>query len=119
MHLGCCSTFGERKNTLAYGSCFSRFNSESLATSRVHGSRNPARKTFGIPLLILNSYAYIFLILGTFLDGDTTGRLLKTFDEVYLLNNFIYSGKFYQFKTVLPRITVKIIPGRWKPWPLN
>jgi hypothetical protein len=44
MHLGCCSTFGKRKNTLAYGSCIFTL-SESLATSRVHGSRNPARKT--------------------------------------------------------------------------
>jgi hypothetical protein len=31
-----------------------------------------------------------FLILGTFLDGDTTG--IENIYEVYLLNNFIYSG---------------------------
>jgi hypothetical protein len=45
MHLGCCSTFGKRKNTLACGSSIFTL-SESLATSLVHGSRNPARKTF-------------------------------------------------------------------------
>jgi hypothetical protein len=47
MHLGCCSTFGKRKNTLACGSSIFTL-SESLATSLVnlvHGSRNPARKT--------------------------------------------------------------------------
>ena len=41
MHLGCCSTFGKRKNTLACGSSIFTL-SESLATSLVHGSRNPA-----------------------------------------------------------------------------
>jgi hypothetical protein len=44
MHLECCSTFGKRKNTLACGSSIFTL-SESLATSLVHGSRNPARKT--------------------------------------------------------------------------
>jgi hypothetical protein len=44
MHLGCCSTFGNRKNTLVCGSSIFTL-SESLATSLVHGSRNPARKT--------------------------------------------------------------------------
>jgi hypothetical protein len=44
MHLGCCSTFGKRKNTLACGSSIFTL-SESLATSLVHGPRNPARKT--------------------------------------------------------------------------
>jgi hypothetical protein len=44
MHLGCCSTFGKRKNTLACGSSIFTL-SESLATSLVHGSHNPARKT--------------------------------------------------------------------------
>ena len=44
MHLGCCSTFGKRKNTLTCGSSIFTL-SESLATSLVHGSRNPARKT--------------------------------------------------------------------------
>jgi hypothetical protein len=44
MYLGCCSTFGKRKNTLACGSSIFTL-SESLATSLVHGSRNPARKT--------------------------------------------------------------------------
>jgi hypothetical protein len=44
MHLGCRSTFGKRKNTLACGSSIFTL-SESLATSLVHGSRNPARKT--------------------------------------------------------------------------
>jgi hypothetical protein len=47
MHLGCCSTFGKRKNTLVCGSSIFTL-SESLATSLVnlvHGSRNPARKT--------------------------------------------------------------------------
>jgi hypothetical protein len=39
MHLGCCSTFGSSIFTL----------SESLATSLVHGSRNPARKTIRYP----------------------------------------------------------------------
>jgi hypothetical protein len=43
MHLGCCSTFGKRKNTLACGSSIFTL-SENLATSLVHGSRNPARK---------------------------------------------------------------------------
>jgi hypothetical protein len=43
MHLGCCSTFVKRKNTLACGSSIFTL-SESLATSLVHGSRNPARK---------------------------------------------------------------------------
>jgi hypothetical protein len=38
----------------------------------------------------LNSYPYIFLILDTFLDGDATG--IENIYEVYLLNNFIYSG---------------------------
>jgi hypothetical protein len=38
----------------------------------------------------LNSYAYIFLILVTFLDGESTG--IENIYEVYLLNNFIYSG---------------------------
>ena len=51
MHLGC-STFGKRKNTLACGSSIFTL-SESLATSLVHGSRNPARKPFGIPLIPL------------------------------------------------------------------
>jgi hypothetical protein len=46
----CCSTFGKRKNTLACGSNIFTL-SKSLATSLVHGSRNPARKTFGIPLV--------------------------------------------------------------------
>ena len=41
MHLGCCTTFGKRKNT----ETFDKTLSESLATSRVHGSRYPARKT--------------------------------------------------------------------------
>jgi hypothetical protein len=44
MHLGCCSTFGKRKNTLACGSSIFTL-SEYFATSLVHGSRNPARKT--------------------------------------------------------------------------
>ena len=44
MHLGCCSTFGKRKNTVACGSSVFAL-SESLATPPVHGSRNPARKT--------------------------------------------------------------------------
>jgi hypothetical protein len=44
MHLGCCSTFGKRKNTFAFGSSIFTL-SESLATSLVHGSRNHARKT--------------------------------------------------------------------------
>jgi hypothetical protein len=44
MHLECCSTFGKRKSTLACGSSIFTL-SESLATSLVHGSRNPARKT--------------------------------------------------------------------------
>jgi hypothetical protein len=48
MHLGCCSFFGKRKNTrkntLACGSSIFTL-SESLATSLVHGSRIPARKT--------------------------------------------------------------------------
>jgi hypothetical protein len=44
MHLGCCSTFGKRKNTLACGSSIFKL-SKSLKTSLVHGSRNPARKT--------------------------------------------------------------------------
>jgi hypothetical protein len=44
IHLGCCSTFGKRKNTLACVSSIFTL-SESLATSLVHGSRNPARKT--------------------------------------------------------------------------
>jgi hypothetical protein len=44
MHLGCCSTFGKHKNTLACGSSIFTL-SESLAASLVHGSRNPARKT--------------------------------------------------------------------------
>jgi hypothetical protein len=44
MNLGCCSTFGKGKNTLACGSSIFTL-SESLATSLVHGSRNPARKT--------------------------------------------------------------------------
>ena len=52
MHLGCCSTFGKRKNTHACGSSIFTL-SESLATSLMHGSRNPARKTFGIPLLLI------------------------------------------------------------------
>jgi hypothetical protein len=51
MRLGCCSTFEKRKNTLAYGSCYFTL-SESLAISGVHGSRNPARGTFGIPLIL-------------------------------------------------------------------
>ena len=38
------STFGKRKNALACGSCIFTL-SETLATSRVHGSRWPARKT--------------------------------------------------------------------------
>ena len=37
------STFGTRKNTLACGSSILTL-SESLATSLVHGSRNPARE---------------------------------------------------------------------------
>jgi hypothetical protein len=41
MHLGCCSTFGKRKNTLACGSSISKVSRHPL----VHGSRNPARKT--------------------------------------------------------------------------
>jgi hypothetical protein len=44
MHLGCCSTFGKRKNTLACGSSIFTL-SESLATFFVHGSRNHARET--------------------------------------------------------------------------
>ena len=39
MHARCCETFGKRK-----GECFFTL-SESLATSRVHGWRYPARKT--------------------------------------------------------------------------
>jgi hypothetical protein len=46
-HLGCCSTFGMRKNTLACGSSIFTL-SESLATSLVHGSRNPAREYLNI-----------------------------------------------------------------------
>jgi hypothetical protein len=44
MHLGCCSTFGKRKKFSPAARVFSAL-SESLATSLVHGSRNPARKT--------------------------------------------------------------------------
>jgi hypothetical protein len=50
MQLGCCSTFGKRKNTLACGSSIFTL-SESLATSLVHGSRNPARKTIRYPFI--------------------------------------------------------------------
>ena len=55
MHLGCCSTFGKRKNTLACGSSIFTL-SESLATSLVHRSRNPARKTirYSFNILIYN-----------------------------------------------------------------
>jgi hypothetical protein len=59
MHLGCCSTFGKRKNTLAF-EYFYAF--QSLATSLVHGSHNPARKTIrysfikyaGIPIIVVS-----------------------------------------------------------------
>jgi hypothetical protein len=51
MHLGCCSTFGKRKNTLAYGSSIFTL-SESFATSLVHASRNPARKTIRYSFII-------------------------------------------------------------------
>jgi hypothetical protein len=44
MHLGCCSTFGKRENTLACGSSIFTL-SENLVTSLVHGLRNPARET--------------------------------------------------------------------------
>ena len=44
MHAGCCESFGKRKNTRAAGECiFTLF--ESRATTQVHGSRYPARKT--------------------------------------------------------------------------
>ena len=43
-HLGCYSIFGKRKNTRAAGECIFTL-SENRVTSRVHGSRNPARKT--------------------------------------------------------------------------
>jgi hypothetical protein len=51
MHLGCCSTFGKRKNTLACGS--------SIFTLSVKVSRHPScldpailhGKPFGIPLV--------------------------------------------------------------------
>jgi hypothetical protein len=49
--LGCCSTFGKRKNTLACGSSIFTL-SESLATSLVHGSRNPARKTIRYSFIV-------------------------------------------------------------------
>ena len=44
-HLGCCSTFGKCKSTLACMRSRILPLSENLATSRVHGSRYPARKT--------------------------------------------------------------------------
>jgi hypothetical protein len=50
MHLGSCSTFGKRKNTFACGSSIFTL-SESLATSLVHGSHNPARKTIRYSLI--------------------------------------------------------------------
>jgi hypothetical protein len=61
MHLGCCSTFGKRKNTLACGSSIFTL-SESLATSLVHGSRNPARKTIRYSFITTHSrnVAFIF-----------------------------------------------------------
>jgi hypothetical protein len=50
MHLGCCSTFGKRKNTLACASSIFTL-SESLATSLVHGHAILHGKPFGIPLI--------------------------------------------------------------------
>ena len=44
MHAGCCESFGKRKNTRAAGEYIFML-SESRATSQVHGSRYPARKT--------------------------------------------------------------------------
>jgi hypothetical protein len=51
MHLGCRSTFGKRKNTLACGSSIFTL-SESLATSLVHGHAILHGKSFGIPLFL-------------------------------------------------------------------
>ena len=50
MHFRCCLTFEKRKNALACGSSIFTL-SESLATSLVHGSRNPAGEPFGITLV--------------------------------------------------------------------
>jgi hypothetical protein len=50
MHLGCCSTFGKRKNTLAYGSCIFTL-SESLANPACMDHAILHGKPFGIPLI--------------------------------------------------------------------
>jgi hypothetical protein len=58
MHLGCCSTFGKRKNTLACGSSIFTL-SESLATSLVHGHVILHGKPFGIPLLLTGEANFV------------------------------------------------------------
>ena len=69
MHLGCCSTFGKHKNTLACGSSIFTL-SESLAASLVHGSYAILRrKPFSIPLInrwtcILWTFSVWFCTLG-------------------------------------------------------
>ena len=44
LHISSCESFGKLKNTRAAGECIFTL-SESRATSQVHGSRYPARKT--------------------------------------------------------------------------
>ena len=58
MHLGCCSIFGKRKNTLACGSCFLRFPKISqhpacMDHAMLHG------KPFSNPLFMKPSVEYL------------------------------------------------------------
>ena len=86
MHLGCFSTFGKRKNTLACGSSIFTL-SESLATSLVHGSRNPARKTI----------RYSFSIL---LYQHSTVSTVHYNTLLYQYSRIQYSSKHYCTSTV-------------------
>jgi hypothetical protein len=54
MHLGCCSTLGKRKNTLACGSSIFTL-SESIATPSCMDHAILHGKPFGIPLLMIQA----------------------------------------------------------------
>ena len=97
MHLGRCSTFGKRKNTLACGSSIFTL-SESLATSLLNG------KPFGIPLIALeiakNQFKCKRALIGTLFIREVKigvyGRPVTANGKL----QFAFEGKFYKFRKV-------------------
>ena len=109
MHLGCCSTFRKCKNTLVCGSSIFTL-SESLATSLVHRSRNPARETIRYSFIIEHFPEKNISKKGR---DDKYGksnlnyvRLNKAlmFEEKNLLRKMHYANKIYPYIMAFLRV---------------